>query len=69
MKQYVIKSLAISKGDIAYEIHKFGCSDNYKDDPIQVFGIEAENAEQVIGKDMKGGGIELCEYKIMPCVK
>ena len=72
MKKIIIKSINPPKNDIMFEIHKFGCPDNYRNDPIQVFVTEGENAEEVIKKDI-GSEYDFeshrKEYRIMPCCK
>ena len=66
-----IKSLSVDKGIIRYEIHRKGCSDVYKNDPIQVWEVLDEKF-CLLMKDI-GEEVDFQSYRetyrIMPCVK
>ena len=62
----------MDKGFVRWEIHKVGCSDSYRNDPIQVCELEADNSEDLIRKDI-GEEYDFKShrecYQIAPCLK
>jgi len=67
--RYTIKSLSEDKKH-RWEIHKAGCKDINRNDPIQVFEIEGDTPEEIVEKDNSDNEFDSKEfYKIMNCCK